>query len=217
MTKYILQSGNVKDFPEKMKKYNKEVFRDFLSGGKNEKTQDESVKVLFNFFSQKREDWEMKYENYDKRLREDVDLKLETKMAMPDKFTEQCQWADVIIFAGGDDDLLRCRMSKFDVPGIWEGKIIVGSSAGSDYLVDSFWPYDWREVLDGTGLIPIKFIPHYKALDCAENDSRGDVDWEKAYKELKEYGDKNLPIYALEEGDFVVFEDRKEKIRNNKK
>jgi hypothetical protein len=35
MTKYILQSGNVKDYPERMKIYNEEVFRDFLSGGKN--------------------------------------------------------------------------------------------------------------------------------------------------------------------------------------
>ncbi len=30
MTKYILQSGNAKDYPEKLKKYNEEVFRDFL-------------------------------------------------------------------------------------------------------------------------------------------------------------------------------------------
>ncbi len=215
MTKYILQSGNVKDFPEKMKKYNEEVFRDFLSGGKNEKTQDESVKVLFNFFSQKREDWEMKHDNYDKRLREDVDLKLETKMAMPNEFAEQCRWADVIIFAGGDDDLLRCRMLKFDVPGIWEGKVVTGGSAGASYLVNSFWTCDWRKIMDGKGIIPAKFIPHYKS-DFGTDDPRGPIDWDKAYEELEGYGDKNLPIYALEEGDFVVFENGKEITMNNK-
>ncbi len=206
MTKYILQSGNVKDYPEKRKKYNKEVFRDFLSGGKDEKTRDESVKILFNFFSQKREDWEMKYKNYDNRLKKDVDLKLETKMAMPDEFAEQCQWADVIIFAGGDDDLLQYRMSKFDVPKIWEGKVVTGGSAGADYLVDFFWTLDWRKVMTGSGIVPVKFIPHYKSTNYTKDDPRGPVDWKKAYEELKNYGDKNLPIHALEEGDFVVFE-----------
>jgi hypothetical protein len=206
MTKYILQSGNVKDYPEKMKKYNEEVFRDFLSGGKNEKTENEPVKVLFNFFSQKREDWEVKYENYDNYLKESVDLKVETKMAMPDEFTEQCQWADVVIFAGGDDDLLQYRMSKFNVPKIWEGKIVTGSSAGADYLSVAFWPYDWREVKDGSGIVPVKFIPHYKFAESMEGDTRGPIDWKKAYEELKNYGDKNLPIHALEEGDFIVIE-----------
>ena len=33
MTKYILQSGNVKDFPEKMKKYNEEVSIKFVKKG----------------------------------------------------------------------------------------------------------------------------------------------------------------------------------------
>ena len=145
----------------------------------------------------------MKHENYDKRLRGDVDLKLETKIAMPDNFAEQCQWADVIIFAGGDDELLKCRMSKFDVPGIWEGKVVTGGSAGASYLVDSFWTCDWRKIMDGKGIIPAKFIAHFKS-NFGDDDHRGPIDWEKAYKELKEYGDKSLPIYALEEGDFVV-------------
>jgi peptidase E len=182
MTKYVLQSGNVKKYPEKLKKYNEEVFHDFLSGGKNEKSKNEPVKVLFNFFSQKRENWEIKYESYSNRLKEDVNLKLETKMAMPDEFAEQCQWADVIFFAGGDDEMLLCRLAELGIPKIWAGKVVTGSSAGADFLVNSFYTSDWRMVKKGLGILPVKFIPHYKS-DFGKNDPRGPVDWQKAYEE----------------------------------
>jgi len=205
MTKYILQSGNVKDFPEKIKKYNEEIFRDFLSGNKEEKTKSESVKVLFCIFSQPREVWETKFELYRKSVNVGVDVAVEAKLAMPDEFTEQCQWADVIIIVGGDDELLQHRMNKFDIPKIWEGRVVTASSAGSNYLVNSFFTCDWRKIMDGRGIIQIKFIPHYKSY-FGDKDPRGPIDWEKAYKELKNYGDKNLPIHALEDGDFVVIE-----------
>ncbi len=215
MTKYILQSGNVKNYPEKMKKYNEEIFRDFTEDHKNNIDRDiitvnKTVKVLFCFFSQKREDWETKYKDYSDKLKGDalVDLRLELeiKMASPDEFVAQCQWAEVIMIAGGDDDVLQYRMSKFDVPKIWEGKIVTGSSAGADYLVNSFWTLDWRKVMDGSGILPIKFIPHYRSAEYAKDDPRGEVDWKKAYEELENYGDKDLPIYTLKEGDFVVIE-----------
>ncbi len=214
MTKYILQSGNAKKFPEKLRKYNEEAFRDFLNSEGDDVCRDrisassagEPVKVLFNFFSQKREDWEIKYENYDKVLKENVDLELETKIAMPDEFEEQCHWADVIILVGGDDGLLQCRMSKFDVPKIWEGKVVAGGSAVANYLVESFWNCDWRKNMKGSGIVPIRFIPHYKSETYGKDDPRGPIDWDKAYRELEKFGDKSLPIYALEEGDFVVIE-----------
>jgi len=37
-------------------------------------------------------------------------------------------------------------------------------------------------------------------------DPRGSIDWESAKKELENFGDKSLPIYALEEGEFAIFE-----------
>jgi len=202
MTKYILQSGNVKDYPERMKIYNEEVFRDFLSGGKNNFIEG-GVKVLHCFFSLPRERWELKYQDYSNNLTSNIDLKLKTKMAMPGIFVEQCQWADAIIIIGGDDEILQYRMEKFDTPRVWKGKVVVGASAGANYLVDSFWTCDWRKAMDGKGVIPVKFIAHYKSY-FGDKDHRGPIDWESAYEELKNYGDKNLPIHALEEGDFVV-------------
>ena len=54
MTKYILNSGNAKYYPEKEKASIKETL---LGLG-------DDVKVLYCFFSQPREDWETKYEKY---------------------------------------------------------------------------------------------------------------------------------------------------------
>lgn len=49
------------------------------------------------------------------------------------------------------------------------------------------------------GVLPIKFLAHFKS-HYGDIDSRGPIDWDKAYRDLENYGDKSLPIFALEEG-----------------
>lgn len=199
MTKYILNSGNAKKFPEKEKEFIKEVLSDFKAGSE--------VKILYCFFAQLREVWEIKYEKYKERYAQLIDssFKLNFDLAYPEKFEEQIKSSDIIFILGGDDYLLQFWLKKFDLPQIWDGKVVATTSAGSDALVSSFWVFDWQKSLDGLSILPIKFIPHYKSKTYGLDDPRGPIDWEKAYKEISEYGDKNLPIYALEEGDFVVF------------
>jgi len=200
MTKYILNSGGVKNYPDKLKKYNEEVFKSFSN-----RKDSTPIKVLMCFFAMPRERWEEKFEVYKNNLKDDVPQEIEIKMAEPQDFVKQCEWSDLIFVSGGDDELLAYRFSKFDIPKIWDGKVVTTSSAGSDYLVKHFWTCDWRDNMDGAGILSIKFIPHYKS-SFGDNDPRGKINWEEAYKELENYGEKDIPIHALEEGDFVVFE-----------
>lgn len=72
-------------------------------------------------------------------------------------------------------------------------------------LAMHYWTCDWRECQDGLGILPIKFIPHYKSSFGAD-DPRGPIDWQKAYDQLKAYGGPDLPIVALKEGEYKVFE-----------
>jgi hypothetical protein len=72
-------------------------------------------------------------------------------------------------------------------------------------LATHFWTCDWRLCLDGLGILPIKFIPHYES-DFGADDPRGPIDWQKAYDELAVYGDTSLPIHALTESEFIVLE-----------
>ena len=59
--------------------------------------------------------------------------------------------------------------------------------------------------MDGLGILPIKFLAHFKS-DFGGDDPRGPIDWDNSYEELKAYQDKDLPIYALKEGEYKVFE-----------
>jgi hypothetical protein len=60
--------------------------------------------------------------------------------------------------------------------------------------------------MEGLGILPVKFIPHYKSTTYTKGDPRGPIDWSKAYQDLSDFGDKTLPIYALEEGEYVVLQ-----------
>jgi len=57
----------------------------------------------------------------------------------------------------------------------------------------------------GLGILPIRFIAHFNS-NYGTSDPRGPIDWNEAYAQLEKYGDITLPIIALEEGEFVVFE-----------
>ena len=197
MTKYILNSGGLKNFPEKEKKFNKEIVK------KLSKT----PSILFCYFAVPREHWEEKFARHAEHFLEsmDKDVKPKFELAFPDKFINQIKNNDAIIIHGGDDKLLLYWLKQYNLPEIWEGKVVAGSSAGSNTLVKHFWTCDWRQCMDGLNILPIKFIPHYKS-GFGDNDPRGLIDWTKAYNELSEYGDKTLPMYALEEGDFIIFE-----------
>jgi hypothetical protein len=101
--------------------------------------------------------------------------------------------------------LLKYWLNQYDLPELWKGKVVATNSAGSDALTKHFWTCDWRQCMDGLGILPIKFIPHFKS-GYGNDDPRGPVDWKKAYGELVDYGDKFIPIHALEEGDFIIIE-----------
>ena len=95
-------------------------------------------------------------------------------------------------------------MRQYDTTKLFKDKVVATNSASSDMLATHYWTCDWRQCGDGFGILPIKFIPHYKS-DFGDDDPRGPIDWDRAYKELRSYKDKGLPIVALEEGEYKVY------------
>lgn len=197
MTKYILNSGGSKNNPDKAKFSVAEALKD----------KGQSPKILFCFFAQKREDWERIYKEKMDGFKAMMPngIKPSFELALPDRFIEQINKSDIIIISGGDDHLVQYWLKQFDIPKIWQDKTVVASSASSDALSQHFWTCDWRQCMDGLAILPIKFIPHYKS-NFGADDPRGPIDWDKAYDELKKYGNKDLPIHALPEGEFLVIE-----------
>jgi hypothetical protein len=197
MTKYVVNSGGIGRRPELKKKFHQELVKDLSA----------SPKFLLCNFAQVREDWELKFPGYSNAIAKDLPEGVHPsfELAMPAMFAEQCNRADVIYFHGGDDYLLQYWMKQYDVPKLFDGKVVATSSASSNMLATHFWTCDWRLCLDGLGILPIKFIPHYES-DFGADDPRGPIDWQKAYDELAVYGDTSLPIHALTESEFIVLE-----------
>ena len=198
MTKYVLNSGSTSQYQDKQKAFFAEILKGLGT----------HPKILIVLFSRPREYWEETFQKYESATKNAVsdDIEAVFEMAMPDTFINQIKNNDIVYILGGDDYLLRFWFDKYDIPNIWENKVVAGSSAGSSILVRHFWTCDWRENMDGLGVLPIKFIPHYNSNYGTDDPYRGGIDWEQAKDELKHYGDINLPIYAIEEGDFIVFE-----------
>lgn len=197
MTKYILNSGGLRNQPVKAGQFFNEIVKDL----------GDCPKILVCLFADMREDWEVKFEEKKVGFLEAMadNIKPIFELAFPDKFDQQVKGNDAIVIYGGDDHLVQYWLKKFDLPNLWRDKVVATSSAGSDALAQHFWVCDWRQCLDGLGILPIKLIPHYKS-DYGNNDPRGTIDWDKAYNEIAEYKDKTLPVYALEEGEFIVIE-----------
>jgi hypothetical protein len=197
MTKYILNSGGIKNQPELKKQFHQELVKGLGN----------SPKFLLCNFAQGREYWESKFQEYSDAIAEDMPagVKPAFELAMPANFKGQCRKADVIYFHGGDDHLLQFWMKQYDLAELFKGKVVATNSASSDMLATSFWTCDWRHCADGLAILPIKFIPHYQS-NFGANDPRGAIDWQKAYDELAAYGDTTLPIHALKEGEYIVQE-----------
>lgn len=197
MTKYVLNSGGIRSAPDLKKQFHQELVKGL----------GEAPKFLLCNFAQPREYWDVKFQGYSDRIAEDMpaNIKPSFELAMPDKFIDQCAQADVIYFHGGDNHLFQYWMKQYDLSQLFKNKVVATNSASSNTLSTHYWSGSWRKCFDGFGILPIKFIPHFQS-SFGDADRRGPIDWQQAYDDLAAYGDTTLPIHALKEGEYIVFE-----------
>lgn len=197
MTKYILNSGGLKNNIPSAKQYVAEM----VSGSGTEPS------ILFCFFAEKREVWEEKFPAYKAGFKEWLPEGISPRfeLAFPETFEAQVKGSDILYIHGGDDHLLKHWLEQFDIPHIWKGKVVATNSASTHALSSSYWTCDWRMCKKGFGILPIKTIGHFGS-EYEVNDPRGPVSWESALVELREFDNKDLPVHALKEGEFVVFD-----------
>lgn len=196
MTKYVLNSGGTKNQPELARDF----FAEVLSGLGSK------PKFLICCFAQPREDWEEKFNKdiLNTGLLPDG-ITPQFDLAFPDTFKDQVEKNDAMYIHGGDDHLVQYWLKQFELPKMWDGKVVATNSASSNALAKHFWTCDWRQPMDGLGILPIRFLSHFES-DYGNNDLRGAINWKEAYKQLEGYGDITLPIHALREGEYVVIE-----------
>jgi hypothetical protein len=164
-------------------------------------------KLLFCFFASPRAEWGERFPAYSEGFRALLPEGIEPtfELATHEDFAEQMKTCDALYMHGGQNNLIESALSWYDMPALWEGKVVATNSASAMALAVHSWTCDERKCIDGFGVLPIKFIAHYQS-DYGSDDPRGPIDWQKAYDDLAAYGDTTLPIHALKEGEYVVIE-----------
>lgn len=195
MTKYVLNSGGMDNNPNGAKRF----FAELVNG------LGDKPKILLCFFAQPREVWEERFASYVSAFNDYMPEGVEPtyEIAMPDTFKNQVAASDAVYCHGGDDHLVKFWFEKVGVPAVWEGKVVGTNSATTHVLSKSFWTCDWRQLMDGLGVLPIKTLAHFES-DYGDDDPRGPIDWDKAKGDLESYGDTSLPVHALTEGEYIV-------------
>lgn len=192
MTKYILVGGYNSKAEDGGKTFAEELITGFV----------EPVKILICLFARPADAWSEKFTKEKNFFAHNVPHQhLEIKLAQINTFIDQVKWADCIYFHGGRTRILIDALQRADG---WKnelkGKTIAGSSAGAHMLARFSYSPEDLTVNKGLGILNVKVLTHYKSDFNAPN-----VDWDKAYRELDDYGEK-LRLIALQEGEFTVVE-----------
>ena len=194
MTKYILAGGNDR------------LYDKFASDLKEELSGlEEPISILSCFFAKDQDMWlesAQEWESWFRRYLGEINY----SVMLMEGAEKEISMADIIFFHGGDNDALIERMQQH--PGIQEGfkhKIIVGSSAGANYLSQNFWTRSKQEIGRGAGTLPVNVIVHYDAR-TKEGKLRGTVsEWSKA-KRAMEAISTEANLLCLREGQIEVVE-----------
>ena len=196
MTTYILTGGNDRATPAFGLRLAKVVKQRIFH----------PIHILNCWFGTPREDWERLHAQRTAWFQDCLGLSTTVTLAFPDRFASQVVTANVVCIEGGDDTLLAYYLNQFrNLQQLFEGKIIIASSAGADYLATSYWAVDWREPRYGSKLLPVNIIVHYDS-PFGINDPRGPIDWVKAEAELQQWIGPQETITPLREGELVVVE-----------
>lgn len=193
MIKFILIGGHIQKAKDEGRAFCDELVKD--AKGKQ-------IKILDCLFARPQHEWDTKFQD-DKNFFQKYLQNFEIELATPENFLEQIKKSDIIFFQGGVPHQL---MSIIATTGDWikelDGKILVGSSGGADAICKYYGVGKTSNIGEGLGLLPIKFIPHWKsdyALGVV-------INWNELFDKLKKYKE-DLKIVTLGEGEFIIFND----------
>lgn len=193
MTRYVLAGGSDRAYDAYGPRLNSAI-RDTKPG---------PLKVVSCLFSQEKDIWTEKFQDWKSWFLKNLGEDTEIQLADPDLFLEQVRWADVIYLHGGRTKNLEDAMGPYqDLEKYFEGKVIIGSSAGTNFLSKTYFSPKQNSVGAGRGIIPLNTIVHYGAESDGEVSLTKD-EWKAVIERVRErVGDE--PIMLLSEGEFII-------------
>lgn len=194
MTTYILAGGNDRGYDT----YGKNLAKVVLA----RVTQ---PRILSCFFSQPPDVWDEKFESWSQWFGRYFGSNFTYTLARSDTFIEQVKAADVIYLHGGTTKLLTDALVAYpDIEEAFAGKIVIGSSAGANFLSKVYYSPSANKVDFGSGIVDCLSVVHYGAAFDGEV-SLTTYEWKGVVKRVKDLG-ASENVTLLPEGEFVVFE-----------
>ena len=171
-----------------------------------------SAKVLICAFAAEQEHYDQNFQDYREKLEEaNPYVELEFKNADPEIFTKQINWADVIVYLGGQSSTLMEVL--LDIPN-WRtcnlsGKTVVGSSAGAYMLSKAYIETsEEAQLLSGFGFVPAIIVAHNRKARTSDDgveDPRSEY-WDEVDKLMSTQA-RDIPgmnVCLLREGEFIT-------------
>ena len=162
-------------------------------------------KILSVCFSMSKEDGDRKFSEYHEYFLTHFPKGTEFVRAHHDNFIQQVRDADVVYFHGGHTSLLVSTMQQYpDIKSEFKGKIVIGSSAGANYLARyGFSPSTARVGLTG-GILNVAVVVHYGSSGFGGMTFKPEF-WDRAVKSVREASGED-EVILLPEGMFTVIE-----------
>lgn len=194
VTTYILAGGADGEYPEYMTQLGRVVHARVAR-----------PKILSCGFSSDDARAREKFPRHKKMFEERFGAFEEFAMAEKDRFVEQVRAADVVYFHGGSTNSLVDAMQAY--PGIdkeFEGKVVIGSSAGANYLSSCGFSPSINDIGQSGGILDVAVVVHYGSPGFNGMTFDGGY-WQKAVETVRKASGKD-EILLLPEGAFAVIE-----------
>lgn len=194
MTRYILAGGCDLLYPDYLTQLARVIHSTI-----------EQPHVLSCWFSNSEDDANEKFPEYKEYFLSFFNEGTEFIKASKTNFLDEIERADVVYFHGGHTSLLLTAMQAYgDLKDSFEGKIIIGSSAGVNYISNYGFSPRSAETSHGAGLVDVSTIVHFGSKGFAGM-SFDQSFWENAAKKVKANSQSNN-VLLLPEGTFAVFD-----------
>lgn len=186
MTKFLLCGGG--DFvPDKKNVFIAEI-KSSLSAHSI------SASALIIPFARYESDWQTVYDKYVQKYSDIEQIKTFIQASpVSDVFVEQIAVADIIFVAGGSEITLLPFLKETS-KDLFDGKVVVGTSAGANIFSKYYYSNDRDEVAEGLGFLNVKTICHYTQEQMVRRNTLS------SFRE-------NLPVYTIPEGDYIILRD----------
>ncbi|HTE57212.1 MAG TPA: hypothetical protein VK694_00555 [Verrucomicrobiae bacterium] len=195
MTTYILTGGRDRAHPDYGSKLTVEL-----------KKHHEKFRVLSCFFAEPEEYASMLAEKWQPWFEKRVGSIEKYDYARMDSFLRQIKDFDILYLHGGPNRPLFDALDTFgDFAPLVAGKIVVGSSAGANFIAKNYWGSSKQKPGKGRAILDVNVMVHYGSPDHEGRPrTAGDWDYEEAL--FRDFIGTNEKIWHLPEGEVEVFE-----------